>query len=117
MADKVIDRTPAEWNADEWHLFICQHCDNRATSPNGMNKVALKIADTMDALRLAAKPADEKLREALKPFARAFEALTEDDLATVGVDEMKISDLLFEPDYPTIGDLRKAHEALSGRLP
>lgn len=68
-------------------------------------------------VRLAAKPADEKLREALKPFARAFEALTEDDLATEGIDEMKISDLLYEPDYPTIGDLRKAHEALSGRLP
>lgn len=66
MAGKVIDRTPTEWNADEWHLFLCQHCDNRATSPNGMNKVALKIADTMDALRLAAKLADEVEPEELE---------------------------------------------------
>jgi hypothetical protein len=35
------------WNADDWHLFLCQHCDNRATSPRGMEKVALRIAETI----------------------------------------------------------------------
>jgi hypothetical protein len=45
----------ANWNADDWHLFLCQHCDNRATSPNGMNRVALKIAETIERLRKESK--------------------------------------------------------------
>jgi hypothetical protein len=40
-----------KWNADEWHLFLCHYCDNRATFPNGLATVALLIADCMDALR------------------------------------------------------------------
>jgi hypothetical protein len=74
-----------------------------------------KITDAIVAIfdRLAAKPDEEGVREALEPFAQAFEAVTEEDLAVEGIDEMKINHVLYEPDYPTIGDLRKAHMALS----
>jgi hypothetical protein len=62
------------WNADEWHLFLCQHCDNRATSPNGLNKVALAIVDEIDevtaAKRRALQLADERAIEANGAWAK-----------------------------------------------
>ena len=42
------------WNADDWHLLLSQYLDSRATHPNGLNTVALLIADSMDALRAPA---------------------------------------------------------------
>lgn len=40
------------WNADDWHLYLSQLLDTRTNFPNGMNIVALKIAETMDDLRV-----------------------------------------------------------------
>ena len=40
---------PIGSNADEWHLFLCQYLDNRATSPNGLTFMAVQIADAIDA--------------------------------------------------------------------
>ena len=57
------------WNADDWHLFLCQHCDNRATSPNGMNTVALAIADELDRYRSQLVNVREALGELYKFWA------------------------------------------------
>lgn len=38
------------WNADDWHLYLSQLVDTRANFPNGLNSVALKIAETVDGL-------------------------------------------------------------------
>ena len=46
-----------DWNADDWLGFLTAHCDSRATSPNGLRTVALRIAETIDAIR-ASVPAD-----------------------------------------------------------
>jgi hypothetical protein len=48
MVTKRLSR-PAGSNADEWHLFLCQHLDNRATSPSGLQYVALQIAEAIEA--------------------------------------------------------------------
>ncbi len=40
---------PQGSNADEWHLFLCEHLDNRANSPNGLTFVAAQIADAIEA--------------------------------------------------------------------
>jgi len=39
---------PSGSNADEWHLFLCELLDNRATYPNGMTYVAVQIAEAID---------------------------------------------------------------------
>jgi hypothetical protein len=40
---------PRGSNADEWHLFLCEHLDNRANSPNGLTFMALQIAEAIEA--------------------------------------------------------------------
>jgi hypothetical protein len=42
---------PRGSNADEWHLFLTQYLDNRATSPNGLVFIAVQIAEAIDAER------------------------------------------------------------------
>jgi restriction endonuclease Mrr len=39
---------PKGSNADEWHLFLCQYLDNRATSPNGLTFVAVQISEAIE---------------------------------------------------------------------
>jgi hypothetical protein len=35
-------------NADEWHLFLAQHLDNRANSHHGLTFMAVQIAEAVD---------------------------------------------------------------------
>lgn len=46
-------KRPSGSNADEWHLFLSQHLDNRAQFPYGMSYVAVQIAEALDAAALA----------------------------------------------------------------
>lgn len=39
---------PSGSNADEWHLFLTEYCDNRATQPSGMTYVAVQIAEAIE---------------------------------------------------------------------
>jgi hypothetical protein len=43
-----MTKRPLSFNADEWHLFLCQHLDSRATCPNGLTYVAVQIAEALD---------------------------------------------------------------------
>jgi hypothetical protein len=43
-----MTKRPLGSNADEWHLFLCQHLDGRATCPNGLTCMALQIAEALD---------------------------------------------------------------------
>lgn len=40
---------PQGSNADEWHLFLCERLDNRASHPNALTFVAVQIAEAIDA--------------------------------------------------------------------
>lgn len=42
---------PTGSNADEWHLFLSQYLDNRATQPSGLTFIAVQIAEAIDAAR------------------------------------------------------------------
>jgi hypothetical protein len=44
----VSESRPRGSNADEWHLFLCQYLDNRATSPNGLTFMAVQIAEAIE---------------------------------------------------------------------
>lgn len=63
------------WNADDWHLLLSQYLDSRATHPNGLNTVALLIADSMDALRApaATPPPPVSFMEAMNIVERGFD--------------------------------------------
>jgi hypothetical protein len=39
---------PTGSNADEWHLFLSEYLDNRATSPSGLTFMAVQIAEAID---------------------------------------------------------------------
>lgn len=39
---------PSGNNADEWHLFLTEHLDAQATSPNGLPFMAVQIAEAID---------------------------------------------------------------------
>lgn len=70
--------------------------------------------DVADRLTVAIKRI-EKLREALAPFAEAFDEISEEDKAAVGdkeINAMPIDDILFRNQQPSVGDLRRAREAL-----
>ena len=61
---------PTGSNADEWHLFLSEYLDNRATSPNGLPFMAVQIAEALDeidrlkeAKRQALSVADERSKE------------------------------------------------------
>ena len=41
-------RRPHGSNADEWHLFLSEHLDNRANSPSGLSFIAVQIAEALD---------------------------------------------------------------------
>jgi hypothetical protein len=42
---------PTDSNADEWHLFLSEYLDNRATHPEGLPYVAVQIAEAIDDAR------------------------------------------------------------------
>ncbi len=42
---------PTGSNADEWHLFLCERLDNRATQPNGLTFCAVQIAEAIEQAR------------------------------------------------------------------
>lgn len=45
-------KRPSGSNADEWHLFLCEYLDNRATgSGDGLGFIAVQIADALDDYR------------------------------------------------------------------
>jgi hypothetical protein len=64
----MTDERPKGNNADEWHLFLSERLDSRATSPNGLLFVAVQIAEAIDdAERRGTTPSpDVSVREALK---------------------------------------------------
>jgi hypothetical protein len=41
-------RRPVGSNADEWHVFLCEHLDSRAACPNGLTFMAVQIAEAFD---------------------------------------------------------------------
>jgi hypothetical protein len=43
----MIER-PRGSNVDEWHLFLCQHLDPRAARWDGLEYMALQIAEAID---------------------------------------------------------------------
>jgi hypothetical protein len=45
----MSDMRPRGSNADEWHLFLSQYLDNRATSPDGLTFMAIQIAKAIAA--------------------------------------------------------------------
>jgi hypothetical protein len=47
----MSEMRPRGSNADEWHLFLCQRLDNRATYPNGLEFTAVQIAEAIEAER------------------------------------------------------------------
>ncbi len=48
MREDTMKR-PSGSNADEWHLFLCEHLDNRATgSGDGLGFIAVQIAEAID---------------------------------------------------------------------
>jgi acid stress-induced BolA-like protein IbaG/YrbA len=45
----VTLKRPSGSNADEWHLFLCEYLDNRATgSGDGLAFIAVQIAEAID---------------------------------------------------------------------
>ncbi len=42
---------PRGANADEWHLFLCEYMDSRATYPGGLEFVAVQISEAIEAER------------------------------------------------------------------
>jgi hypothetical protein len=54
-----------------------------------------------------------QLRAALQPFAESWEAVTDEDIAVAGFDEMKMQDVLFASDQPSMADLKRAHAAFT----
>lgn len=60
----------------------------------------------------AAEATIKALREALEPFAQAYEAMTAEDLAVDGVEHMEIERILYRKDQPKIGDLVRAARVL-----
>ena len=50
---------PLGSNADEWHLFLSTHLDNRASRPTGLTFMAVQIAEAIeDAERRGSKCTD-----------------------------------------------------------
>jgi hypothetical protein len=43
-------KRPSGSNADEWHLFLTKHLDNRASN-NGLTYMALQICEAIDEAR------------------------------------------------------------------
>lgn len=41
-------RRPHGSNADEWHLFLSEHLDNRANSSSALSFIAVQIAEALD---------------------------------------------------------------------
>jgi len=41
-------KRPTGSDADEWHLFLCEHLDDRATSPGLLTFLAVQIAIAID---------------------------------------------------------------------
>ena len=84
MADNKTTERPAGSNADEWHLFLCQYLDNRATNPNGLTFMAVQIAEAIEAerercarLHENVDPASDEERLAHVPGAGAMGAVIE----------------------------------------
>jgi hypothetical protein len=46
-----MSERPRGSNADEWHLFLIEHLDNRATHPNGLTFMAWQIAMAIEDIR------------------------------------------------------------------
>lgn len=40
---------PTGSNADEWHLFLSEHCCSRPNQVNGLTYMAVQIAEAIDA--------------------------------------------------------------------
>ncbi len=70
--------------------------------------------DALGRLGVAIKRIDS-LKAALKPFADAYEAVGDEDKQMAGeaIWAMKIQDVLFGREQPTINDLRQAHTVLA----
>jgi hypothetical protein len=52
---------PLSSNADEWHLFLCEYLDSRATWPNGLTYMAVQIAQALDQAFEAGRALGHKL--------------------------------------------------------
>jgi hypothetical protein len=86
------------WNADDWHLFLSQHLFDRPNQYNALATVALKIADTIDAVRNAQTALDSAAQLAIdrqKVRTPADLARLASDLVTAGESEYAL------PDPPT----------------
>jgi len=55
-----MEKRPEGNNADEWHLFLSEYLDNRATFPNGMTFMAVQIAEAIDAAYRLGRAAENK---------------------------------------------------------
>ncbi len=56
-------------------------------------------------------------REVLEPFAKAFDSISDEDLAVIGIDQMSMEDVIYKADMPLIKDLRRAKRALASPPP
>lgn len=66
-------------NADEWHLFLTEWLDNRATCPNGMTFAAVQIAEAIDdAEKRGADAIHSFLDEAISALETSRKALGHD---------------------------------------
>ena len=43
-----MSNRPSGSDADEWHLFLCEHLDNLANSPHVLAYIAVQIAEALD---------------------------------------------------------------------
>ncbi len=64
---------PRGSNADEWHMFLCEMLDSRATSPDGLTFASVQIAEAIEAA-----VAEERAIRGMKTAAERYDAVTEE---------------------------------------
>ncbi|NNM75018.1 hypothetical protein [Enterovirga aerilata] len=102
----LVPREPTEAMIEAFRDGEFRHFDQGYQAMLDAAPTAPGLADELARLRAQ----KEKLVKALKPFADALDALTDD--LRLCPDEYCVEEALWQDEQPTIGDLRRARAAL-----
>lgn len=73
MQIEELMKRPQGSNADEWHLFLSEYLDNRATSPSGLPFIAVQIAEAIDDADGRYRVERDSLQSALREAEKALD--------------------------------------------